>query len=70
MMAMMSVPMPDYYFYREDFGVGFRLDISDNWLVKAEWHQVEGADLILPVFNNNMAVKDWDYYIVKTSFNF
>ena len=70
MMVMMGVPMPDYYFYRKDFGVGARLDISDNWLIKAEWHQLEGADLILPFFNNNMAVKDWDYYIVKTSFNF
>ncbi len=69
-MAMMGVPMPDYYFYREDFGVGVRLDINQNWLVKAEWHEVEGADLILPAFNNNAAAKDWDYYIVKTSFNF
>ena len=63
---------PDYYYYREDFGVGARLDISDNWLIKAEWHEVEGADLLLPFFNQDMnpVEKDWSYYIVKTSFNF
>ena len=57
-------------FYREDFGVGFRFDVSSNWLMKAEWHDIEGADLLTQFFNNNGAKKDWNYYIVKTSYNF
>ncbi len=70
----LAMGMPDYYFYREDFGVGARLDISSNWMVKAEWHQIEGADLLTNFFNDGpgsfVTEKDWDYYIVKTSFNF
>ena len=67
--------MPDYYFYREDFGVGCRYDVSSNWIIKAEWHQIEGADLLTSYFNDTFGAapvteKDWDYYIVKTSFNF
>lgn len=65
-----AMGMPAYYFYREDFGAGFRFAVSSNWLLKAEWHEIEGADLILPFYNGNNAKKDWDYYIVKTSFNF
>jgi hypothetical protein len=68
--------MDEWYFYREDFGVGFRLDINQYWLIKAEWHQIEGADLLTNYFNDGPGItdfvtkKDWDYYIVKTSFNF
>jgi len=66
--------MPAHYFYREDFGVGFRYDFSGNWLIKAEWHDIEGADLLTNYFNDGPGAfnteKDWNYYIVKTSFNF
>lgn len=66
--------MPEHYFYREDFGVGCRIDISDNWIIKAEWHDIEGADLLTSYFNDSpgsfITKKDWNYYIVKTSFNF
>lgn len=73
-MSFSPFQMPAHYFYREDFGVGFRLDISEYWLIKAEWHQIEGADLLTNYFNDGpgafVTEKDWDYYIVKTSFNF
>lgn len=59
-----------YDYYRKDVGLGARWDINDYWLIKAEWHRVIGADLLLQFFNSNTAVKNWDYYTVKTSFNF
>ena len=71
--AAQAAAMPGtnaYDYYRKDVGVGARWDINDYWLIKAEYHKVVGADLLLQNFNNNMAVKNWDYYTIKTSFNF
>jgi hypothetical protein len=67
-----STPMPDnaYDYYRKDVGIGARLDINDYWLIKAEYHKVIGADLLTQYFNNNTAVKNWNYYTIKTTFNF
>jgi len=62
--------MPTYAFYRKDVGVAARFDVNDNWLVKAEWHRVNGTDLLTDFFNAGTAAKRWEYYIVKTSFNF
>ena len=69
-MIAMGVPMPDYYFYRKDSGLAARYDINSHWMIKAEYHKVNGADLILPYYNNGVAAKHWEYYIIKTSFNF
>lgn len=68
----LATGMPAYAFYRKDVGVAARLDISGNWLVKAEWHRVSGTDLLTDFFNGaaGTASKRWEYYIVKTSFNF
>jgi hypothetical protein len=59
-----------YNYYRKDVGVGARWDINDYWLIKAEYHKVIGADLLTQFFNNNAAVKNWNYYTIKTTFNF
>jgi hypothetical protein len=59
-----------YDYYRKDVGAGVRWDLNDFWLIKAEYHKVIGAALLTQYFNSNMAVKNWDYYTVKTSFNF
>lgn len=59
-----------YNYYRKDVGIGARLDINSFWLIKAEYHKVIGAALLTQYFNENNAVKNWDYYTIKTSFNF
>ncbi len=59
-----------YNYYRKDVGIGVRWDINAYWLIKAEYHKVIGAALLTQYFNDNMAVKNWDYYTIKTSFNF
>ena len=56
--------------YRKDFGVGARYDITSNWLVKAEYHTVEGTALNLDLVNPDGLEEDWSYFIVKTSFYF
>jgi hypothetical protein len=57
--------------YRKDFGVGARYDINENWLVKAEWHTIDGTALNTDIVNTDGPMdEDWSYFIVKTSFNF
>ncbi|MBE0598054.1 MAG: hypothetical protein IH614_12360, partial [Desulfuromonadales bacterium] len=61
---------PDFLGWRKDFGVGLRYDITDNWLIKAEWHDVDGAGLGLPVYNPQGVKEEWSYYVLKTYFFF
>lgn len=60
-----------YMGWRKDVGVGIRYDINPSWLIKAEWHDVNGVGSNAGLFNNVADLeKNWNYYIVKTSFNF
>jgi len=61
----------DFFSWRKDLGVGVRYDISPNWLVKAEYHTVDGTALFMTTVNDPADLEDeWDYYAVKMSFNF
>lgn len=61
---------PAFLGWRKDLGVGLRFDVSDNWLLKAEWHTVDGAGLGLPVYNPQGVEEEWSYYVLKTYFFF
>ncbi|MDH3998819.1 MAG: hypothetical protein OET90_08260 [Desulfuromonadales bacterium] len=56
--------------WRKDLAVGVRYDFNENWLVKAEWHTVDGAAPNMDFYNEGPLDEDWSYYIFKTSFNF
>ena len=60
----------DYLGWRKDFGLGLRWDVNDSWVLKAEWHKVDGAALQLPLFNPQGVKRDWYYYVLKASYNF
>lgn len=62
----------DYLGWRKDFGLGLRWDVNDSWVLKAEWHKVDGAGLQLPLFNPTPegVKRDWYYYVLKASYNF
>jgi hypothetical protein len=56
--------------YRKDFGIGTRYDFNEHWLVKAEWHTIDGAAMNMDLVNDEGLEEDWSYFIVKTTFNF
>lgn len=56
--------------YHKTIGIGTRYDITPNWLVKLEWHAVEGAGGFSEMLNNGPLDDDWSYVTVKTSYNF
>ncbi|PLX95671.1 MAG: hypothetical protein C0619_00965 [Desulfuromonas sp.] len=69
--AATSPSRQDFFSWRKDLGVGVRYDITPNWLVKAEYHDVDGAALFLTTVNDPAELEqDWDYFVVKTSVNF
>lgn len=69
--AKTSSSRKDFFTWRKDLGVGVRYDITPNWLVKAEYHDIDGAALFLTTVNNPADLEqDWDYFVVKTSVNF
>ncbi len=61
---------PDFLGWRKDVGLGLRWNISDQWIIKAEHHWLNGAALQLPIFNPEGVEEDWSYFVLKTSFNF
>jgi hypothetical protein len=69
--AATSPDRQDFFAWRKDFGVGARYDINPNWLIKAEYHTVDGAALFMTTVNDPSQLKsDWDYFAVKMSYNF
>jgi hypothetical protein len=61
---------PDFLGWRRDFGVVLRWDINNRWIIKAEQHWVDGAALQMPIFNPQGVERLWNYFALKTSFNF
>ncbi|SHI72767.1 hypothetical protein SAMN02745165_00686 [Malonomonas rubra DSM 5091] len=63
--------LPDYFGWRKDFGTAIRWDITDRWMVRAEYHNIDGAGLGLSIYNSpSVPDRYWDYYVLKTSYNF
>ncbi len=56
--------------WSKDLGFGVRYDPNEYWTIKAEYHDVLGAGRTYSNFNQDGEVKDWSYWLVKTSFNF
>jgi hypothetical protein len=69
----LTAPKVKFMGWQKDYGFGTRYDVNQNWALKAEWHTVDGAGLFTSIFNPptpSVMVQDWNYYIVKASFNF
>jgi len=63
--------LPAYAFYSSAYSVGVGLHLDSAWLVRAEWHNVEGAGWLNAADNENKALKKyWDLFAVQLSYRF
>ncbi len=62
--------LADYSAWSKDLAVTARFDITDFWLLKLEYHYVDGVSLLMPIDNPDGFAKSWDYFAVKTTFSF
>jgi len=62
--------LPDYMGWRKDMGLCLRYQVNKNWMLKAEWHAIDGAALYMHLYNLDGFEKKWNYFIFKTSVSF
>jgi len=63
--------LPAYAFYSCSYSVGVGLHLDTAWLVRAEWHNVEGGGWLNAADNENRALKKyWDLFAVQLSYRF
>ncbi|MFP4476782.1 MAG: hypothetical protein ACLFOY_14585 [Desulfatibacillaceae bacterium] len=61
---------PPYYAFHREWTAFLRVDITDNWLAKAEWHWVDGAARLYDYNNPGGREDDWTIMALKTTFYF
>ncbi|MCP4213631.1 MAG: hypothetical protein GY765_03195 [bacterium] len=62
--------LPAHISWREDCGICLRYDFNSNWTTKVEWHTIDGTAQSIEYYNPTGVEQKWNYFIVKTSFNF
>jgi len=61
---------PDFHAWQKDLAISTRFDITDFWLVKMEFHFMDGAALCTESDNPDGFDKDWTLFAIKTTFSF
>jgi hypothetical protein len=63
--------LPDFAFYASTYSVGAGYHINTSWLLRAEWHNVEGGGWLNHADNEDHALKKyWDLLAVQLSYRF
>lgn len=63
--------LPAFAFYSSAYSVGAGFHLNTAWLVRAEWHNVEGAGWLNAADNDNQPLKKyWDLFAVQLSYRF
>ena len=70
--AYVAAGAPDYYAWQHDLALAVRVDINDVWLVKFEYHHLDGAALTrLDLLDEDeTASRRWRVWTAKTTFHF
>lgn len=70
--TFVDLGLPDHYGWQKDFVLSGRFDLYDYWLLKLEYHFVDGAALVniwdLP--EGEFAERHWGMFTAKTTFHF
>jgi len=63
-----AIGMPDYYAWQKDLALSTRLNITESWNVKFEFHILSGTGLC--DLENNQPKENWTLVAVKTGLSF
>ncbi len=61
---------PDFSAWHKDFCLAARFDITMNWLVKLEWHYIDGVNQLYVADNQDGFDRYWNFFAVKTTYTF
>ncbi len=61
---------PSFEAWQHDLAVTARFDLTDFWLIKLEYHYLDGMSLLTEADNPEGFEKSWDYFAVRTTLNF
>jgi hypothetical protein len=61
---------PDYLAWQKDFTLAARFDINMNWLVKLEWHYIDGVNQLYVSDNPGGFDRYWNFFAIKTTYTF
>ena len=64
--------LPGHYAWQHDLALAVRLDLSAHWLLKFEYHQMNGAALVDrgELSPGEIATEHWRVWTAKTTFHF
>ena len=62
--------LQDISAWQNDLAVTTRFDVTDFWLIKLEYHYVDGTSLLTEADNPDGFEKSWDYFAIKTTLSF
>lgn len=61
---------PDFYAWQKDFCFTTRFDITRNWIMKAEYHIIDGTAQVSPLLNPDGMEQKWGFLALKSTFHF
>lgn len=67
--AALGVPNKAYMGWHKESSFSLRCDINSNWILKVEYHYIDGAAKLLPPLNDDFN-RYWHLYMAKLSYNF
>ena len=65
-----AMRMPDYLAWQKDWCIAARYDFTDWFLIKAEFHKVNGTAQCHLYENQHGTVEDWNYFALKATVSF
>lgn len=70
--ALAAAGLPEHGAWQRDLGVSVRFDVNEHWLLKLEWHAMDGTAMVLEGGPDAATDNDryWRVLAAKTTFHF
>ncbi|MBN2414487.1 hypothetical protein JXO52_01525 [bacterium] len=61
---------PEHHAWQNDICFTGRIDVTSNWIMKLEYHSIDGTGQTFALFNPEGLTQKWNMFIAKTTFHF